>query len=190
MKRVVSVLEQPGRYHWFDTLGPRIATELANGLSCGPAMAEMYANLNHHDSIIRGQVIRIAWLVRSHVQMWLAAERVLFNVGASHGGAEAGLAIPRAASQNDEDFLRCIECESVWPDFARGESYGYGLDSDRPEHRDAVLRRSLDELWSPGSDLLQYVRRPNDLMDFERQVIEALVALTSELATPTDLHTP
>lgn len=100
LRAVVTLMVTSGLFRWADMLGPRVALDLAKGRP-GPGMLSLYADLNHHRSVVREHVIRLAWLARDHLDSTLAAERILFNVGASHGSARSGLAVLRAMCVDD-----------------------------------------------------------------------------------------
>ena len=160
-------------YLWVDGLGPSFALDLARSVE-GPGLTVLYANLNHHRAIYREQVTNLAWLARTRLNPLMMAERVLFNVGASHGFTDSSLAVLRAACRDSEHFWSCIE--GVMPDFANTGKYGRSLDSPWPERREKKLHDQLELLRNPESALFTSVMNPRYLINFERKVIEALLS--------------
>lgn len=184
LRDLVRLMAASGRFIWIDELGPRLALELSRG-RLGPASRELYANLNHHRSAFREHVIHLAWLARGCLDPSLAAERILFNVGACHGFAARGLAVLWSMTADDDHFLTCIN--DAQPDFANGEAYGWGLDTPWPERREAVLREELAQLRDSANELSRYVREPLDLQDFERDVVEKVLSVVLVTASQSRL---
>lgn len=180
LRSLVNVAVESKYFGWADRIGPQVCLELAEGRP-GTGIQTLYANLNHHNFGTRDYVIDIAWLARSRLDSSLAAERILFNVGASHGSARKGLAVLWAMCGDDNMFWQCIQ--NAQPDFANDAAYGWGLDTRWPERRAAVLANILDDLLDLASDLAHYVRNPSDLWDFECRAAETAKAATDEIAS-------
>lgn len=179
LRELVNMTVESNNFDWDDRLGPQISLELAKG-NAGLGMQDLYANLNHHNAGARAYVIDLTWLARSRLDPHLAAERILFNVGASHGSAAKGLAALWAMCADETLFWSCVQ--DARPDFADSSKYGWGLDTPWPERREANLTKELDALRNPASEIARYVKDPHDLWELERRAAETARAAVDAVA--------